>query len=62
MPISEVHKQRKAKNIALLAVILFVIMLFFMLTVIKFKSPEVDMLGQNETKTISNTEPNKASE
>ena len=62
MPISEVHKQRKAKNIALLAVIIFVIMLFFMLTVIKFKSPNVDMLGQVETSTISETESKNASE
>lgn len=53
MPITETHKQRKAKNYTLLLVILVVIVLFFVLTMIKLKSPEVDMLGQDTSKEIS---------
>ena len=47
MPISDIHKQRKTKNYTLLAVIITVIILFFFLTIIKLKSPEVDILGKS---------------
>lgn len=36
MPLSELHKKKKYKNLAVLAVILIVVLLFFGVTLVKF--------------------------
>lgn len=38
MPIEQVHKEKKSKNFALLAVLLGLVMLFFGLTIVKLQS------------------------
>lgn len=42
MPIGEMHKQKKTKNIALLVIMLSIVALFFSVTIIKFNANKLD--------------------
>lgn len=48
MPIGEMHKQKKTKNIALLIIMFSLVALFFSITVIKFNSNKLSQQIEQE--------------